>query len=40
MATDLWTGEGSLGNKWSYMIDKYWNAEDENLRKAYRYNLR
>lgn len=40
MATEMWNGEGSLGNRWSNMWDKYWNAEDENLRKAYRYNLR
>ena len=37
--TDLWQGD-SDGNRWSYVWEKYVNNEDENLRRAYRNNLK
>jgi hypothetical protein len=33
---DIETGERNLKETW----DQYWNSEDENLRRAYRNNLK
>ena len=40
MAQDLYYGDGNFLKRWGDMWDKYYNNEDENLRKAYRNNLR
>jgi hypothetical protein len=40
MWLDFIHGDGSAGEKFNSMWDKYWNNEDENLRRAYRNNLK
>jgi hypothetical protein len=40
MAADIWTADGSVPEKFKNVWDKYYNNEDENLKKAYRNNLK
>lgn len=40
MAADIWTVDGSVPEKFKNVWDKYYNNEDENLKKAYRNNLK
>lgn len=40
MFIDVWQGDGSLGDRWGNMWQKYMYNEDENLRRAYRNNLK
>ena len=41
MLKDYWTGDVDSGERsWGDVWNKYYNADDENLRRAYRNNLR
>lgn len=40
MFIDLWQGEGTFGQNLHTVKEKYWNNENENLRRAYRNNLK